>query len=190
MPSQFERRFVEHNDELSQASITTIATAITIITSDNNTTRRAARRRNRTMQPIRRLLSRLATMIRSLLSVFGIARETPPDPFRNRNIFSFWDGTTVRHVDPLPILRRMDEAASKEEYNLRIDAEALDRGDIATVEQYAPIINKIFDVQPLDVDIDGKPSGLTAYESLELLRSFVTWQESLKKNTSDPPITP
>lgn len=131
--------------------------------------------------------ARVIAMIRSLLSFWGTAR---PDPFKNRNIFSFWDGTKTRHVDPLPILRRMDEAASKEEYNLRIDADALDAGDIHKVDEYAPLINSFFDTQPFSVDDAGKSSGLTGYESLQLLRDFIGWQESLKKNTVAVATTP
>ena len=96
---------------------------------------------------------------------------------KERLLYRYWDGKVMREADPLVIYRKiMDKRASLsadmtavEAKNSKFSADA-HKNMIAT-------IRSIFDVKGME------ESGLSEYETSELLDHFMVFAESLKKSS-------
>jgi len=101
-----------------------------------------------------------------------------------RMIFSFWDGSKIRKVDPLEILKKLKDHP---DYNLARDGVGLDEGDVDANYQYANVVYESFGIPPFESDDEIGNVGLTRVEAVEILRQFVYWLENIKKNIKPPP---
>lgn len=101
---------------------------------------------------------------------------------RSRDIFRYWDGTRERGADPIKILRAL---IGDEKFNAEVHPDLALAGDIEAMAVTMDATRKVFGLSEYS-DADGRDSGLTDGETLELLNRFGEYMESLKKSTSGP----
>lgn len=100
---------------------------------------------------------------------------------RRRAIFQFWDGRTLRRVDPQVVWRALK---NHPEFNIDRDLEFHDAGHDDATQLCIAATRAAFGV----LEFDGR-SGLTEDETIELLGNFGAWTAAVKKNISPPPIS-
>lgn len=101
---------------------------------------------------------------------------------RERRTFQFWDGHTLRAVDPLPVLRSL---RSHPEFNWQQDPELADNGDEAAFERCVAAARDIFEIPTWDGRV-----GLTEDQTWAVLVAFAVYLGEQKKSGSTPPSTP
>ncbi|MFO0940068.1 MAG: hypothetical protein U0930_04810 [Pirellulales bacterium] len=101
-------------------------------------------------------------------------------PGSNARIFSFWDGTKYRTIDPVKVLAALSShpVYVPDRHYLA----AVKDCDMKAMEIVASAVSDVFEVQAYN---DGK--GLTVAERLSLLSTFYLYCEAVKKNTSLSP---
>lgn len=116
--------------------------------------------------------------------------EATTAPTNGRQIFSFFDGTRERSIDPLAVMKKMREHSVDFGATLTL-AESCP--DPATAEEaWTTLIGAtrdVFDIEPL-TDEGGQLRGLTESETIELLDRFGVFIETVKKNGSVTPTLP
>lgn len=100
---------------------------------------------------------------------------------RNRAIFSFWDGSKNRAVDPLSAWRAL---RSHKEFDPERDIEGIRQDDEESLNHTLAAVRESFGVKAF---ADG---GLTEAETLALLAQFMAYIGQVKKNISPPQISP
>lgn len=115
--------------------------------------------------------------------IFGV-REEPvrSDLFtvKQREIYSYFDGTKVRKADPLPVYRRLKDAAPDLEVEFRVARSEMKNAD----EHYTKAverIRKIFLLEPFD------NGGLTDMECVALFDHFWKYSGGVKKKAQPVP---
>jgi hypothetical protein len=97
---------------------------------------------------------------------------------QDRRIFEFSDGSRDRREDPAIILQRLK---SHPTFNLKVEAVLVDEGELDAKHRTADAVCEIFQVQRFNGETG---LGLTTHELIALLMQFISWMDTLKKNTS------
>lgn len=118
------------------------------------------------MQIIHRLWAWLAACLRSK---------------RDRKIFSFWDGTRWRRVDPLVVFRGLVDHPT---YNMETHPLLVETGDDEAYLVMLQATRDVFGIKPLSDD-----GGLTECETMGVHFAFSDFMVDLKKSIS-PGLTP
>lgn len=101
---------------------------------------------------------------------------------RQTRIFQFWDGRTLRRIDPIPVLR---ELRSAEDFNWQTDPERAENGDEAAFARCIAATRQAFNITAWD----GR-AGLTEDQTWTVLLSFAGYLIGQKKSGSTPPSGP
>jgi hypothetical protein len=106
-------------------------------------------------------------------------------PFRKRKrlLFRFWDGEKSRAADPLSLLRNLD---LHQTFNLENSIPLIAKGDSKTIGEAILAIREVFGVKAWS---ESQP-GLTEGETVDLLFSFLEFNQVLKKNIVPTPTLP
>lgn len=130
-----------------------------------------------------------------------------PDPFADRDIFEYWDGTATRHADPLVLQRELDKAGG-ENWTQLLGMLKLGSGiavDVAKIgleqakankkhandaaAELVSIVRSAFQIEPFKHH--GKsPSGLTDSECLDLLVDYFFYMQDLEEEATPSPSLP
>lgn len=100
---------------------------------------------------------------------------------RRRAIFSFWDGSSQRSVDPMVVYRALQQHPR---FNWSVHPVLIDTGDLDALNVTADAVRFAFDIPGFAF------GGLTEAECVTLLTQFVVYLDALKKSGSPAPILP
>jgi hypothetical protein len=129
------------------------------------------------------------------------------DPFGDREIFNYWDGSNECYADPLVLQRELDKAGGENWTALlgmlkmgsglaadvskvgpdQAKANARQAGEAAT--ELVSIVRKAFDVRPFKHEA-GSATGLTDSECLDLLGQFFLYMQDLEEEATPSPSLP
>ena len=101
-----------------------------------------------------------------------------------RLIYSFFDGTRQRRVDPLPLYKRLKEVWPELSADIRVSGSPSKGADEAHRRMVAKCYD-VFEVKPF-VENGGTSDGLGEVEVLDLLDHFLAYTGGVKKNLSRP----
>jgi hypothetical protein len=107
-----------------------------------------------------------------------------------REIFHYNDGTKARAVDPLVIIRRMQQQPIDFAAELAL-TQSVDDPKVKE-EAWETLVNAVrtvFEVEPF-AEKDGLMTGLTENETMDLLDQFGLFVAAVKKNSSESPTSP
>lgn len=126
------------------------------------------------------------------------------EPFRpwtddEVRIYKFHDGVSVRAVDPLAVLRKLQAVPGLSlETDLALASASEAGGEFAVegeraIERLVGATRDVFGVKPIELNAAGEPVGLTETECLRLLTNFghfvAQLQESSRPLANSPPPT-
>jgi len=97
---------------------------------------------------------------------------------RGRSIFTFWDGSQKRVVDPLTVWRAL---RADKNFDPERDLEGIRQDDEESLMVTLAAVRGAFSVRSFE------NGGLTEAETLALLAAFVSYIGEVKKNISPPP---
>ena len=98
-----------------------------------------------------------------------------------RQIFRFHDGTKLRGVDPMVVLRTLQAEKEFTEADIALAMQ----GDVDASQRTIRAVRKAFGVIAWEQDQHtGAERGLTEGETLTLLDEFGVWLDAVKKNTN------
>lgn len=100
---------------------------------------------------------------------------------RQRAIFRYWDGTRERGADPAVVYRAF---VSHPTFNWETHPVLIDTGDKEALTITLGAIREVFGVAAWSEDGHGNSSGLTDWETIDLLIQFNHYIGGLKKSTS------
>lgn len=117
------------------------------------------------------------------MGFFGLlfAKREPPtlaEQLREREIFVYFDGQSHRRGDPIAIYRGLKDDP---QFNLDVHPGEAEDGDLEAIGIMAGAVRRVFGVKAID------EGGLTEMECADLLRSYLDYTGSLKKNSDTPP---
>lgn len=125
------------------------------------------------------------TILSRIKKLFGRNQWTK----RERSIFSFWDGSQWRRVDPieiqiklLPVSAELDVMLGRA--NISVPQAAKDRAE-ATKDAIA-VVRQIFQLEPYSYE-NGVEKGVPADECFNILEQYGLFMQGLKKNTQPSP---
>lgn len=98
-------------------------------------------------------------------------------PERQREIFTYWDGSKPRSADPIVVYRALKDDAK---FNIDVHPALVDSGDADAIGITAAAVRSAFGVKSLDA------GGLTEQECISLLLEYFNWVEDVKKKDSQP----
>lgn len=105
-----------------------------------------------------------------------------------RLIFTYFDGSRDRRVDPLPLYKRLKDVWPELSADIRV-ARSPSKGADDAHSRMVEKAYKVFEAERF-VDLgDGKSTGLGEVEVLELLDHFLAYTGGVKKNWSLPAIS-
>lgn len=119
--------------------------------------------------------------------LFGLANRqaatreslTLAEQLQEREIFVYFDGHRHRRGDPIAIYRGLKDDP---QFNLDVHPGEAEEGDLEALGIMAGAVRRVFGVKSAD------EGGLTEMECAELLRGYLDYTGSLKKNSSTPPM--
>ena len=100
-------------------------------------------------------------------------------------IYSFFDGTRQRRVDPLPLYKRLKEVWPELSADIRVSGSPSKGADEAHRRMVAKCYD-VFEVAKFNQRDDGTAEGLGEVEVLDLLDHFLAYTGGVKKNLSRP----
>lgn len=103
---------------------------------------------------------------------------------QDRRIFSYWDGSRWRRIDPMLALRQLN---AHPKYRADLHPALADTGQEEAIDITLGAARDVFAVQAFDVETC---AGLTQAETLGLMVDFAVYIGSLKKSTSPSPTLP
>lgn len=106
---------------------------------------------------------------------------------RQRAIFRYWDGTRERGADPAVVYRAL---VSHPTFDWETHPVLIDTGDKDALAITLGAIREVFGVVAWAEDNDGRSTGLTDWETIDLLIQFNWYLGGLKKSTSPTPTLP
>ena len=101
---------------------------------------------------------------------------------RQRQIFSYWDGSRQRSADPLEVARALDYHPK---FSAKLHIPLIESGDDDALQITLGAVRDVFGVPAWSE----KTPGLTQQETIDLLDRFVTYLDDLKKNIKHSPTT-
>lgn len=118
------------------------------------------------------------------------------DPFgggykpRERLIYRYFNGSEVVAADPFPLQMGLLEKEGLDQDLKIMSSQSIpltgENGTLGTVVEIVNHVRKVFQVEPYK-NANGKESGLTDKECLELLGHFFGWLMTQKKSMPDSP---
>lgn len=122
--------------------------------------------------------------------------KTPvPKPKVRGYIFRYWDGERNRAIDAFKIMLELKGKLGGELINAKLEAFAaaetpgqVQEDDITTAFMLIEMTRKMFSIKEYDEDSEGKSTGLTDLEVLEVFGNFMVMVSDVKKDTELMPI--
>ncbi len=96
---------------------------------------------------------------------------------RHRAIFTYWDGTRLRAIDPIVAYRRLK---SDPEFDDTVHLDRMEQGNLEALDVVLSATRRAFHLTEWT---ENQP-GLTVFETRDLIVSFVLYLDALKKNGS------
>jgi hypothetical protein len=107
-----------------------------------------------------------------------------PDASAERCIFTYWDGSKERSIDPIVAIQSLK---ADPKLNLEDHPGLANKGDDEAFEICVAASRNTFGLKPYDSDTK---TGTTASEAYAVFLKFGSWMAELKKNISGEPTSP
>jgi ATP/ADP translocase len=114
--------------------------------------------------------------------MFGRIRNWLRNRERRKALFSFYDGTRQRAIDPIKASIAMEMHPT---FNAERHVKAYDHGDNEAALIICQMVRDVFDVKEWN-----EKSGLTMIETIAIYQQWIDYCEALKKSTEHSPKLP